>query len=101
MLQQRVRVVIVDIVTSYSANLYAELVARLGAKPPPIADCMIYAVTCRTRPGSKGVRVETWERELTVGEPLPTLPLHLCESFKVPLELEATYKDTCRGLRIP
>jgi hypothetical protein len=101
MLQQGLCVVIVDIVTNYTANLYAELAARLGAKPPSIADCVIYAVTCRTRPGCRGVRVETWERELVVGAPLPTLPLHLSESFKVPLELEATYEDTCRGLRIP
>jgi hypothetical protein len=101
MLQQEVCVVIVDIVTNYTSNLYAELAARLGAKPPSIADAPIYAVTCRTRPGRKGVRVETLERRLSVGSPLPTLPLYLSESFKVPLELEATYEDTCRGLRIP
>jgi hypothetical protein len=101
MLQQEVCVVIVDIFTNYTANLYAELAARLGAKPPAIADSTIYAVTCRTRRGRRGVRVETWERELLVGSPLPTLPLYLTEEFKVPLELEATYEDTCRGLRIP
>ena len=54
-----------------------------------------------SRPGRRGVRVETWEHELSVGLPLPTLPLYLSETFKVPLELEATYEDTCRGLRIP
>lgn len=101
MLQQEVCVVIVDIVTNYTANLYAELAARLGAKPPSIAECTIYAVTCRTRPGRRGVRVETWEHELSIGSSLPTLPLYLSETFKVPLELEATYEDTCRGLRIP
>jgi hypothetical protein len=101
LLQQEVCVVIVDIVTNYTSNLYAELADRLGAKAPAIAGCTIYAVACRTRPGRRGLRVETWERELSVGSPLPTLPLYLSESFKVPLELEATYEDTCRGLRIP
>jgi hypothetical protein len=101
MLQQEVCVAIVDPVTSLSANLYAELAARLGAKPPVIAACPIYAVSCRTRPGRKGVRVETWEHELHVGSPLPTLPLWLTETLAVDLELEATYEDTCRGLRIP
>jgi hypothetical protein len=101
LLQQEVCVAIVDPVTSLSANLYAELAARLGAKPPAIADCSIYAVSCRTRPGRKGVRVETWEHELHVGTPLPTLPLWLSETFAVDLELEATYEHTCRGLRIP
>jgi hypothetical protein len=100
LLQQEVCVAIVDICTGYQANLYAELAARLGAQPPSIADCLIYAVVCRTRPGRRGVRVETWENKLSVGLPLPTLPLYLAEEFKVPLELEATYEDTCRGLRI-
>ena len=100
MLQQEVCVVIVDTVTSYTSNLYAELAARLGAKPPAIANSSIYAVSCRTRPGPRGVRVETWEHRLTIGSPLPTLPLYLTETFKVPLELEATYEDTCSGLRI-
>jgi hypothetical protein len=101
LLQQHVCVAIVDPVTSLSANLYAELAARLGANPPAIAGCPIYSVCCRTRPGRKGVRVETWEHELHVGSPLPTLPLWLTETFAVNLELEATYEDTCRGLRIP
>jgi hypothetical protein len=97
MLQQDVCVVIVDIVTSYTSNLYAELAARLGARPPAIAESSIYAITC---PSRKGVRVEAVEKRLAVGSTLPTLPLYLSESLKVPLELEATYEDTCRGLRI-
>ncbi len=101
LLQQGVCVAIVDIVTNFSTNLYAELAARLGAEPPSIAESKIYAVTCRTRPGRRGVRVETWQRALSVGSLLPTLPLYLSEAFQVPLELEATYEDTCRGLRIP
>ncbi|MFO0804118.1 MAG: DUF4058 family protein [Gemmataceae bacterium] len=100
MLQQNVCVVIVDTVTNLKPNLYAELAERLGAKEPAIADSSIYAVTCRTRPGRRGVRVEAWEHRLAVGSPLPTLPLYLNEELRVPLELEATYEDTCRGLRI-
>jgi hypothetical protein len=66
LLQQDVCIAIVDTVTSLSANLYAELADRLGANPPRIADCPIYAVSCRTRSGSRRVRVETWEHELSV-----------------------------------
>jgi hypothetical protein len=44
--------------------------------------------------------VEAVEKRLAVGSTLPTLPLYLSESLKVPLELEATCEDTCRGLRI-
>jgi hypothetical protein len=100
LLQQEVCVVIVDTVTTLTSNLYAELAERLGARQPAIADSSIYAVTCRTRPGRRGVRVEAFEHRLAVGSPLPTLPLFLTETLKVPLELEATYEDTCRGLRI-
>jgi hypothetical protein len=100
MLQQNVCVVIVDTVTNLASNLYAELAERLGAKEPAIADSSIYAVTCRARPARRGVRVESWEHRLAVGSPLPTLPLYLTETLKVPLELESTYEDTCRGLRI-
>jgi hypothetical protein len=100
MLQQDVCVAIVDIVTSRSANLYAELAERLGADRPAIADASIYAVCCHKRPSRRGVRVETWPHKLAVGAALPTLPLFLTESFCVPLELGATYEDTCRGLRI-
>lgn len=38
--------------------------------------------------------------QLAIGSPLPTLPLWLTDRLHVPLQLEASYKDTCRGLRI-
>jgi hypothetical protein len=100
LLQQGVCVAIVDPVTERSANLYAELADRLGAAPPWTADRSIYAVACRGRSVRGRWRVESWEHELIVGTALPTLPLWLTEELFVPLELEATYEDTCRGLRI-
>jgi hypothetical protein len=38
---------------------------------------------------------------LALGKPLPTLPPWLADNLAVPLELEATYAETCRILRIP
>jgi len=101
LLQQDVCVILVDIVTNYSRNLYAELAERLGALPPAIADSNIYAVTCRTRMGPRGVRIETWERLLKIGSSLPSLPIWLSETLPVNLDLEGTYEETCTGLRIP
>jgi hypothetical protein len=101
MLLEQVCVVIVDPVTTRPANLFAELAQRLGARPPSVADEPIYAVSCRVRGVPSGQRVETWEHALAVGAALPTLPLWISESQYVPLELERTYEDTCRGLRIP
>ena len=35
-----------------------------------------------------------------LGQPLPTLPLWLDEDLSVPLDLEESYEETCRVLRI-
>jgi hypothetical protein len=100
LLQQDVCVAIIDPVTERGANLYAALAARLGAEPPSIAGKAIYAVSCRSLSFRDRYRVEAWEHGLEIGAPLPTLPLWLNESRYVPLELERTYEETCRGLRI-
>ena len=99
-LQQEVCVVIVDPVTERSGNLYAELAERIGASPPATADRSIYTVSCRGRTSGRRHQVEAWEHALEVGAPLPTLPLWISESQYVPLELERTYEETCKGLRI-
>jgi hypothetical protein len=100
LLQQEVCVAIVDPVTERLANLYAMLADRIGAEPPAIANAPIYAVSCRGFLERRRWRVKAWQHELTIGTPLPTLPLYLTDTLYVPLELEATYEDTCRGLRI-
>jgi hypothetical protein len=100
MLQQQVCVVIVDPVTNRSANLFAELAERLGANPPSIANESIYAVSMRWVFVRRKLRLETWEHRLEVGAPLPTLPLWISDMRYVPLELERTYEETCKGLRI-
>ena len=38
---------------------------------------------------------------LSVGSPLPALPIWLSDDLNVSLELEANYEETCRVLRIP
>lgn len=100
LLQQDVCVVIIDPVTIRGPNLYAELAARMGASPPANAGASMYAVSCRSLHFRNRTRVETWEHTLTVGSPLPTLPLWISDTQYVPLELESTYMETCRGLRI-
>jgi hypothetical protein len=100
LLQQEVCVVIVDPVTERSANLYAELAERIGARPPASAARSIYAVSCRARASGRRSQVQAWEYALEVGAPLPTLPLWISETQYVPLELERTYEETCKGLRI-
>ncbi len=125
LLRRGVCVAIVDLVTIRSANLYRELAELLGAAEPAAVRGPIYAVTCRGRRNGERWRVEawehelvlgqslpnaelsrhaprcTWEHELVLGQSLPTLPLWLPDGQFVPLELEASYEETCRALRIP
>ena len=37
---------------------------------------------------------------LALGRPLPTLPLWLADDLAVPLDLEASYEETCSALRL-
>jgi hypothetical protein len=102
LLRNDVCVSIVDLVTIRQFNLYTELLAMLnrcdpafGAAPP------IYAVTCRRRQAGRQTKLDTWPFPLAVGQPLPSLPVWLSETLSVTLDLEASYEETCRVLRIP
>ncbi|MBL8798102.1 MAG: DUF4058 family protein [Planctomycetia bacterium] len=103
LLQQQVSVTIIDLVTNRHFNLYAELLKligqadpALGPEPPPL-----YAVACRTTKRGTAWFLETWTHPLALGQPLPTLPLWLADNLAIPLELEESYEETCRVLRIP
>ncbi len=103
LLQQRVSVAIVDLVTTRRSNLYGELLELIGQtdpflapEPPPL-----YAVACRQTRSGDSRHFEAWADPLAVGQPLPTLPLWLADDLAAPLELEATYEESCRILRIP
>ena len=103
MLRDRVCVAIVDLVTIRSGNLAADLIELSGSAeaaptdaPPPL-----YAASCRLAPVGGAWSVESWAYALELARPLPTLPLWLAEDLAVPLELERSYEETCRILRIP
>ncbi len=102
LLQQRVCVSIVDLVTTRHFNLYADLLALIGHSDPAFASDppATYAVTCRGRKIGRRPRIEIWAAPLVVGQPLPTLPLWLSEDLAISVELEASYEETCRVLRI-
>jgi hypothetical protein len=102
LLRQSVSVVLVDVVTIRRANLYAELLNWVGGRDPSLGDPApaTYAADCRWRPIGSRMVLEAWSQPLVVGEPLPTLPLWLAEDLAVPLDLEASYEQTCRDLRI-
>lgn len=102
LLQQGVAVSVVDVVTVRDFNLYADLLDLLGQSDPSLGSRPpgLYAVSCRRRVADQKRLLESWYDPLAVGQPLPTLPLWLADSLAVPLDLEASYEQTCRDLRI-
>jgi hypothetical protein len=100
-LQQRVAVVIVDIVTERTANLYRELVQMLEwAEAAADTTWDLYAVALRAIGTTAESRLDEWVAPLTIGEPLPTLPLWIAPDLAIPLELELTYTSTRTRLRL-
>jgi hypothetical protein len=103
LLQQRVSVVIVDLVTTRTSNLYGELLDLIGhtdpglhPEPPPL-----YTASCRLTNRGDEWLLETWAQSLGLGRPLPTVPLWLAGDLAVPLELEESYEQSCTILNIP
>jgi hypothetical protein len=102
MLRNSVSVVLVDVVTIKSFDLYAQLLKWVGGSDPSMGEHppATYAAACRWRPVGIKMVLEAWSQPLVVGKPLPLLPLWLSEGLAVPLDLEASYEQTCRDLRI-
>jgi hypothetical protein len=102
LLKHDVCVSMVDVVTTSHFNLYGELLdflecgdPALGANPPPI-----YAATLRMRYEGGRRLMDNWYQTLVLDEHLPTLPVWLKQDWAISLDLEASYEETCRTLRI-
>jgi hypothetical protein len=103
LLQWDVCVSLVDIVTIRQFNLHADLLElighadpALGAEPP-----LLYAVVIRgrKRAGRRSL-LDTWFYPMQLGRRLPTLPIWLDVELGVSLDLETSYEECCRVLRI-
>jgi hypothetical protein len=92
LLQEQVSVSIIDLVTVRASNLYCELLDRLDLADPSLTDPPppIHAVSCRNARQRDGWRFRAWSH-----------PLWLADNLAVPLDLEASYEETCRILRVP
>ena len=102
LLKHDICVSIVDVVSTCDFNLYSELMnflqgvdPALGRQPPPM-----YAATLRKRYEDHRRMMDNWYHPLAIGQSLPTLPIWLKETWAISLDLESSYEETCRTLRI-
>jgi hypothetical protein len=61
----------------------------------------LYAAASRTTKRDNDWLLEAWTQPLSIGQPLPTMPLWLADDLALPLELEESYEQSCGILNIP
>lgn len=94
---------LVDLVNVPRSDLYTAVLAHLGCTDAKVAPAPppLYAVTLRARRRPKRRAVlDAWFYPMTLGQPLPTLPIWLTPDLRVMLPLETSYQETCRILGI-
>ena len=103
LLQKQVCVSVVDLVTIRQFNLYADLLELIDRNDPQLGQTPpnLYAVTIRSRkPPDMRSLLDLWYYPMSLGQPLPTLPIWLSPDLRVLLPLETSYEETCRLLHI-
>jgi hypothetical protein len=104
LLRHDISLSIIDLITAQHHNLFAGLVNSLEMhdSQPVYSAQAIYAVTCRTQRRGKHDRfqLDNWFYPMQVGKPLPIIPLWLNDEQVVQFDLEPSYEETCRVLRV-
>jgi hypothetical protein len=100
-LSRGIGLVVLDVVSSRQGNLHNELVDLLGLAAPfrMDQDQKLYAVAYRPLRRDADV-IETWPMPLSIGQPLPKVPLALEAELCVPVDLETSYRDACQRRRL-
>jgi hypothetical protein len=101
-LSRGVGLIVIDTVTSRQTNLHNELIDLLGldAALKMSSQQTIYSVAYRPLHEPDADRIESWPVALTVGRPLPTMPLSLEAEFCIPVDLDAAYAEACQRRRM-
>ncbi|MDB5292352.1 MAG: hypothetical protein JWL69_3593 [Phycisphaerales bacterium] len=101
-LHEGIGLIVVDIVTSRSANLHNELVELLAVGHEFIVSPDdLYAVAYRPVRRKDVEKIDVWPTVLALGGTLPLLPLSLDKNICIPLDLEPTYAEACQRSRLP
>jgi hypothetical protein len=100
-IQSGAGLIIVDLVTTRTANLHDELLKRIGGPDAAVSGERLYATAYRPSGKNGSAQLTVWKETLALGALIPTMPLWLLHGPGVPVHLEATYEDTFRQLRLP
>jgi hypothetical protein len=94
-LQRGIGLIIVDIVTNRAGNLHHEVLDMLGQTEGSVlpTERELYAVAYHPARRKEMNQLDLWPIPLSLGQPLPLLPLALRGAFFVPVNLEATYME--------
>lgn len=101
-LYEGVSLIVLDVVTNRRGNLHNEMVDLMGRESSFHfgREESLSAIGYRPIRRKSADFFDMWPTELFLGQPLPTLPLYLRGDVCVPVELEATYSDASRRLRL-
>jgi hypothetical protein len=102
-LSQAISLIVVDVVTSRHVNLHDEIVGLMPAGAAyvfPEAPRLNAAAYQPIRRDGQD-QIDAWLHPLAVGQQLPTLALALTAELVLPINLEQTYTEACRKLRLP
>lgn len=102
LLQKKICVSLVDLVTVKHYNLYCEVLDVFGQTDPAFTPNppSTYAVTSRSHSLATRSQFESWAYPLVVGQRLPALPIWLDNDHAISLDLEVSYQQTCSTLRL-
>ncbi len=100
-LHQAIGLIVVDMVTERHAELHRALTRRIALAEIDVEQPPLWAASYRPAHQEDGNHLQIWLQELTIGQPLPTIPFWLKDGPCVKLDLEASYATTCRELRLP
>jgi hypothetical protein len=101
-LQRGVALIIMDVVTSRTANLHNETMRLMNSAAEFLlpAEVELYAVAYRPVLRDRRVEIDLWKAPCTLGQPLPLMPLRLTGDLFVPVDFEAAYQEACRRRRL-
>jgi Protein of unknown function (DUF4058) len=101
-LQRGVGLIILDVVTNRRFNFHNELIRILGLDSSfSMPDnAYLYAIAYRPTRRGQNDQIDAWPTILSVGSPLPILPLALRGSHPVPLDVNGAYEDACHRSRL-